>query len=164
MLDLVASIFRGPVHIAVSPRCTRLVCDFCSSDRSFAFGFLQTPGRPGNPCRLASGSHRQRPQRTCTSKSTGPPPQRPGQRQSRRFAPCLAHNAKGPAVARPLLELPDLAGRERDAFRFPSHASDPFADEKATFDQAAQLVKRGGWVGVATDGYTADYEAHASVS
>src|SRR6056297_2789369 len=46
-----------------------LVCDFCSSGRGFACGFLQIPPRDGHPCRPASGSRHQGPQRTFTSKS-----------------------------------------------------------------------------------------------
>jgi len=48
-------------NIAFSPGCACLVCDFCSSGRSFACGFLQIPGRPGHPCRSANGSHHQGP-------------------------------------------------------------------------------------------------------
>ena len=31
-------------------RSTRLLCDFCSSDQSFVYGFLQIPPRDGHPC------------------------------------------------------------------------------------------------------------------
>ena len=33
-----------------------LVCDFCSSGKRFACGFLQIPLRDGHPCRPANGS------------------------------------------------------------------------------------------------------------
>jgi hypothetical protein len=55
---------------------------------------LQLPSDPASrrrPCCSASGSHHQGPQRTLTSKSPRPPPQRSRQRQSWRHAPCLAH-------------------------------------------------------------------------
>src|SRR6056297_491965 len=54
---------------AFSPGYDCLVCDFCSSGRDFACGFLQIPPRDGHPCRPASGSRHQGPQRTFTSKS-----------------------------------------------------------------------------------------------
>ena len=47
----------------------------CSSDRSFAYSFLQIPPRDGHPCCSASSSHHQGLQRTCTAKSTKWPPQ-----------------------------------------------------------------------------------------
>src|SRR6056297_2312692 len=50
-------------------RCDRLLCDSCSSGQCFACGFLQIPPRDGHPCRPASGSRHQGPQRTFTSKS-----------------------------------------------------------------------------------------------
>ena len=37
-------------------RCSRLLCDSCSSGQCFACGFLQIPPRGGHPCRPASGS------------------------------------------------------------------------------------------------------------
>ena len=49
--------------------CGRLVCGSCSSGQCFAFDFLQIPPRGGHPCRSASGSRHQGPQRTFTSKS-----------------------------------------------------------------------------------------------
>ena len=55
--------------LAFSPGWNCLVCDFCSSGRKFACGFLQIPPRGGHPCRSASGSRHQGPQRTFTSKS-----------------------------------------------------------------------------------------------
>ena len=55
--------------MAFSPGWNCLVCDFCSSGRKFACGFLQIPPRGGHPCRSASGSRHQGPQRTFTSKS-----------------------------------------------------------------------------------------------
>ena len=42
----------------------------CSSDRSFAYSFLQIPPPDGHPCCSASSSHHQGLQRTCTAKST----------------------------------------------------------------------------------------------
>ena len=36
--------------------CRRLVCDSCSSDQCFAFGFLQIPPHDGHPCRSANRS------------------------------------------------------------------------------------------------------------
>ena len=54
---------------ACSPGCACLICDFCSSGQDFACGFLQIPPRDGHPCRPASGSHHQGPQRIFTSKS-----------------------------------------------------------------------------------------------
>lgn len=55
--------------LAFSPEWHCLVCGFCSSGRDFACGFLQIPPRDGHPCRSASGSRHQGPQRTFTSKS-----------------------------------------------------------------------------------------------
>lgn len=58
---------------------------------------LQLPSDPASrrrPCCSPSGSHHQGPQRTPTSKSPRSPPQRSRQRQSRRYAPCLAHQNK----------------------------------------------------------------------
>ena len=55
--------------LAFSPGWNCLVCDFCSSGRKFACGFLQIPPHGGHPCRSASGSRHQGPQRTFTSKS-----------------------------------------------------------------------------------------------
>ena len=46
---------------ACLPGCGCLVCDFCSSGRDFACGFLQIPPRDGHPCRSANGSHHQGP-------------------------------------------------------------------------------------------------------
>ena len=46
---------------ACLPGCGCLVCDFCSSGRDFACGFLQIPPRAGHPCRSANGSHHQGP-------------------------------------------------------------------------------------------------------
>ena len=42
----------------------------CSSDRSFAYSFFQTPPRGGSPCCSARGSRHKSPQRTYTSKSS----------------------------------------------------------------------------------------------
>ena len=47
----------------------------CSSDRSFAYSFLQIPPRGGHPCCSASSSHHQGLQGTFTLKSTKMPPQ-----------------------------------------------------------------------------------------
>ena len=44
---------------AFSPECDCLICDFCSSGRNFACGFLQIPPHDGHPCRPANGSHHQ---------------------------------------------------------------------------------------------------------
>lgn len=38
------SFFRSLIH------STHLLCDFCSSDQSFALGFLQIPPHGGHPC------------------------------------------------------------------------------------------------------------------
>jgi hypothetical protein len=54
---------------AFSPEWDCLICDFCSSGQEFACGFLQIPPRGRHPCRSASGSRHQGPQRTFTSKS-----------------------------------------------------------------------------------------------
>jgi len=62
---------RGALSFtALSPGCLRLVCTSCSSGRSFAYSFLQTPPRGGSPCCSARGSCHKGPQRTCTSKSS----------------------------------------------------------------------------------------------
>ena len=61
--------YRALKILAFSPRWNCLICDFCSSGRKFACGFLQIPPRGGHPCRSASGSRHQGPQRTFTSKS-----------------------------------------------------------------------------------------------
>ena len=42
--------------LAFSPGWNCLVCDFCSSGRKFACGFLQIPPRDGHPCRPANRS------------------------------------------------------------------------------------------------------------
>jgi hypothetical protein len=47
----------------------------CSSDRSFAYSFLQIPPRDGHPCCSASSAHHQGLQGTCTPKSPKWPPQ-----------------------------------------------------------------------------------------
>ena len=69
----------------------RLISASCSSGQHFACGFLQIPPRDGHPCRSANTS----PCRVCRGLSPpshlSPPPQRLQQRQSRRYAPCLAH-------------------------------------------------------------------------
>ena len=62
--------YRALKIVAFSPGWDCLVCDFCSSGRDFACGFLQIPPRDGHPCRSASGSRHQGPQGTCTPKST----------------------------------------------------------------------------------------------
>jgi len=49
----------------------------CSSDRSFAYSFLQIPPRDRHPCCSASSSHHQGLQRTFTLKSAMWPPQPP---------------------------------------------------------------------------------------
>jgi len=81
-------------------RCDCLVCNSCSSGQCFAVSAttladcLRIPPRDGHPCpRLAvpltgpaADFHRQVIQ---------PPPRVPKQRQSRRYAPCLAHNRVG---------------------------------------------------------------------
>ena len=61
--------YRALKIMAFSPGWNCLVCDFCSSGRKFACGFLQIPPHGGHPCRSASGSRHQGPQRTFTSKS-----------------------------------------------------------------------------------------------
>ena len=61
--------YRALKIMAFSPGWNCLVCDFCSSGRKFACGFLQIPPHSGHPCRSASGSRHQGPQRTFTSKS-----------------------------------------------------------------------------------------------
>ena len=76
-------------------RCDRLLCDSCSSGQCFACGFLQIPPRGGHPCRPASGS-------PCRAHRGLTPPSHPvsttwtGTAPSRRYAPCLAHNATNP--------------------------------------------------------------------
>ena len=62
--------FRGPLALMGPPLSAG-----CSSDRSFAYSFLQIPPRDGHPCCSASSSHHQGLQRTCTAKSTKWPPQ-----------------------------------------------------------------------------------------
>ena len=62
--------FRGPLAQMGPPLSAG-----CSSDRSFAYSFLQIPPRDGHPCCSASSSHHQGLQRTCTAKSTKWPPQ-----------------------------------------------------------------------------------------
>ena len=80
-------------------RCDRLLCDSCSSGQCFACGFLQIPPRGGHPCRPASGS-------PCRAHRGLTPPSHPvsttwtGTAPSRRYAPCLAHNAKSPRNSR----------------------------------------------------------------
>jgi hypothetical protein len=49
----------------------RLVCDSCSSDQCFAFGFLQIPPHDGHPCRSANRS-------PCRAGRGLSPPSRPG--------------------------------------------------------------------------------------
>ena len=63
--------YRALKTLAFSPGWNCLVCDFCSSGREFACGFLQIPPRGGHPCRSASGSRHQGQQGTCTPKSSG---------------------------------------------------------------------------------------------
>jgi hypothetical protein len=46
-------------------------CGSCSSGRSFAYSFFQTPPRGGSPCCSARGSRHKGPRRTFTSKSSG---------------------------------------------------------------------------------------------
>ena len=41
---------------AISSRCDRLLCSFCSSGQRFACGFLRIPPRDGHPCRPANSS------------------------------------------------------------------------------------------------------------
>ena len=41
------------------PLCPAFVCDFCSSARNFACGFLQIPPHDGHPCRSANTSYYQ---------------------------------------------------------------------------------------------------------
>lgn len=53
--------YRALKSRAFSPGYDCLLCDFCSSDRDFACGFLQIPPRDGHPCRPANGSHHQGP-------------------------------------------------------------------------------------------------------
>jgi len=64
----------------------------CASDQSFAYGFLPTPHCCDAVATSAKGSCHQGPQRTFTSKSIPASLSLRGyQRQSWRFAPCLAH-------------------------------------------------------------------------
>jgi hypothetical protein len=53
--------YRALKSRAFSPGYDCLICDFCSSGRDFACGFLQIPPRDGHPCRPANGSHHQGP-------------------------------------------------------------------------------------------------------
>ena len=62
--------FRGPLAQMEPPLSAG-----CSSDRSFAYSFLQIPPRGGHPCCSASSSHHQGLQGTFTLKSTKMPPQ-----------------------------------------------------------------------------------------
>jgi len=86
--------------LAFSPGWNCLICDFCSSVRDFACGFLQLLPRGRHPCRPANGSRHQGPQRTFTSKSpVGHHIQPDGA-----FAPCSmpgTPNEKGPAEQDP---------------------------------------------------------------
>ena len=95
---LIPAAYTSTVSVQVSgfedlrllTHCGRLLCDSCSSGQCFAFGFLQIPPRDGHPCRSANRS-------PCRADSGLSPPSHPatttctGQRQSRRYAPCLAH-------------------------------------------------------------------------
>ena len=47
--------------LALSPGLNCLICDFCSSGRDFACGFLQILPRGRHPCRPANGSRHQGP-------------------------------------------------------------------------------------------------------
>ena len=95
-----------PAHPATPPLSTS-----CSSDQHFACGFLQIPPYDGHPCRSANTSPCRVCRGTFTSKSSSPPPQRVKQRQSRRYAPCLAHQQKGRREARPVPILPANPGQ-----------------------------------------------------
>ena len=83
---------------------------------------VQLPSDPASrqrPCCSASGSCHQGPQRTFTSKSAGPPPQRIRQRQLRRYAPCLAHMKKPPRGGSDIHRVPPptICGRSHQPFR-----------------------------------------------
>jgi len=52
------------------PSVARLVCDSCSSGRSFAYSFFRTPPRGGSPCCSARSSRYQGLRRTFTFKSS----------------------------------------------------------------------------------------------
>ena len=58
------------------PLCPTFVCDFSSSARNFAYGFLQITSRGGHPCRSANTSYYQ----ACSGLS---PPS---------YCPCRAHH------------------------------------------------------------------------
>jgi hypothetical protein len=73
----------------------------CSSDRSFAYSFLQIPPHDGHPCCSASSSHHQGLQGTFTPKSTMWPPQPPRLRlRATRHA--WRTNSSGRPTGRPL--------------------------------------------------------------
>ena len=50
LLSLLPDSYGALRIIALSPGCDSLVCDFCSSDQSFALRFLRIPPRGGHPC------------------------------------------------------------------------------------------------------------------
>ena len=78
-----------------------LVCDSCSSGRSFACGFLQIPGHLGHPCCSANGP-------TIRVRRGFPPPSHKSatMADSMGLAPhasCRAHNNKKPLISQGLL-------------------------------------------------------------
>jgi hypothetical protein len=76
----------GFEDIGLLTPCDRLICDFCSSGRCFAFSFLQIPSRDGHPCRWANRS-------PCRADSGLSPPSHPATTTVTETAPVKALRA-----------------------------------------------------------------------
>ena len=85
--------YRALEIMASSPGCGCLICGSCSSGRDFAYSFLPTMPR-GRAVAVRLVVPAIGPTGDLHPQVIQPSPQRPEQRLSRRYAPCLAHHEK----------------------------------------------------------------------